>query len=197
MLDQRGKYPGGQRPAAPVTAAAAPQTGLDLPDDIETLLGESTALAVSPDIDPEELVNSSSPEGLPIGLKVQGDPEKIEAVLEKIRDRLGTEAGTDSDFLLSESDGDKIAIGPDQDYITELLEDGDLGDSKVFKHVIREPGDASSIFFVNFDAGDGWLVKIAGDDKEVADNLEPLEGVGMSAWVEDDSSHLVFRVTTN
>ncbi|MET0524071.1 MAG: DUF3352 domain-containing protein [Nocardioides sp.] len=193
MLDQMSKYTGGEMTADDVIAQAEAETGLELPDDIETLLGESTALAVSPDIDPEALVNSSSPEGLPIGVKIQGDPEEIEAILEKIRPQLGSQ----SEFLLSESEGDKIAIGLDQDYVSELLEDGDLGDSEVFKHVIREPGDASSIFFVNFDAGDGWLVKIAGDEKDVAENLEPLEGVGMSAWVEDDSSHVVFRVTTN
>ncbi len=157
------------------------------------MLGESTAVAVSSDIDPEALVNSSSPEGLPIGVKIQGDPEEIEGILEKIRAQMGSQ----SEFLISESDGDKIAIGPDQDYVSELLENGDLGDSDVFKNVVREAGDASSILFVNFDAGDGWLVKVAGDDQEAADNLEPLEGVGMSAWVEDDASHVVLRVTTN
>ena len=193
ILDQVSTYTGGELTADDFIAQAEAETGLELPDDIETLLGESTAVAVSSDIDPEALVNSSSPEGLPIGVKIQGDPEEIEGILEKIRAQMGSQ----SEFLISESDGDKIAIGPDQDYVSELLEDGDLGDSDVFKNVVREAGDASSILFVNFDAGDGWLVKVAGDDQEAADNLKPLEGIGMSAWVEDDASHVVLRVTTN
>jgi hypothetical protein len=197
MLDQMTKYTGGEMTADDLIAQAEAETGLELPDDIETLLGESTAIAVSPDIDPEALVNSSSPADLPIGVKIQGDPEEIESILEKIRAQLGTEAGTEHDFLLSESDGDKIAIGPNQDYVSELLEDGNLGDSDVFQDVVPEAEDASSIFYINFDAGDGWLVKVAQDDKDVADNLEPLQGIGMSAWVKDDSSHVVFRLTTN
>ena len=40
-------------------------------------------------------------------------------------------------------------------------------------------------------------MKLAGDDKEAADNLEPLQGIGMSAWIEDDASHIVVRMTTN
>ena len=56
----------------------------------------------------------------------------------------------------------------------ELLEDGELGDTDVFQDVVREAEDAAAVLFVNFDAGDGWLVEVAGDDEEVADNLEPL-----------------------
>jgi hypothetical protein len=193
ILDQMSTYTGGEMTAEDFIAQAEAETGLELPDDIETLLGESTAFAVSPDIDPESLVNSTTPEGVPIGAKIQGDPEEIEAVLEKIRAQMGSE----SDLLISESDGDTIAVGLDQDYVSELLKDGNLGDSDVFQHVVRGAEDASSIFYVNFDAGDGWLDRIAGDDQEVADNLEPLEGIGMSGWVEDDSSHVVLRVTTN
>jgi hypothetical protein len=49
---------------------------------------------------------------------------------------------------------------------------------------------------VNFDAGD-WLVDLASGDREAVDNLEPLQGLGMSAWLEDDTLHGVLRLTTN
>ena len=176
-----------------LVAEAEAVTGLDLPDDAETLAGESAALAIGADIDPEALVNSDSPEGLPIGVKVKGEPDEIEGVLDKIRSQMGT----DADLLISESDDDVIAIGADDGYVSELLEDGDLGDSDAFQNVIREADQASSIFFVNFDAGDGWLAELAGDDETAKENLEPLEGLGLSAWQDDDAAHGVLRLTTN
>ncbi len=193
VLDQVASYSGGQMSVDDLVAEAEAVTGLDLPDDAETLAGESAALAISADIDPEALMNSDSPEGLPIGVKVKGEPEEIEGVLDKIRSQMGT----DADLLISESDDDVIAIGADDGYVSELLENGNLGDSDAFKNVIREADQASSIFFVNFDAGDGWLAELAGDDEMAKENLEPLEGLGLSAWQDDDVAHGVLRLTTN
>ena len=91
-----------------------------------------------------------------------------------------------------------VAIGPDADYRSELLEDGDLGDTDVFKNVVREADDASVDLLRQLRRGRRWLANlVAGDDQEAADNLEPLEGLGFSAWVDDDASHAVFRLTTN
>ncbi len=89
-----------------------------------------------------------------------------------------------------------MAIGPNPDYRGQLLEDGGLGDSDVYQNVVRESGDANAILFVNFDAGD-WLTSLAEGDQEMADNLEPLQGLGFSSWSDDDTSHAVFRLTTN
>ncbi len=96
----------------------------------------------------------------------------------------------------TDSDGDMIAIGPNSDYRSQVLEDGNLGDSDVFQDVVREADKASALVYVNFDAGD-WLMKLAQDDQEAVDNLEPLEGFGISAWQEDDAAHAVVRLTTN
>jgi hypothetical protein len=168
-------------------------SGLDLPDDVETLTGKSAAIAVGSDFDLETMVNSSDGSGLPVGLKVQGDPEAIQSVLDKVRPRLGAAQG----FLGSDADSDVVAIGPDADYRARLLEDGGLGETDVFRNVVREADDAGAIIFVNFDAADGWLSSATGDDAEVAKNLEPLEGLGVSGWVDGGTSHLVLRITTD
>ena len=191
-MDRMASVAGGQMSVEELIAEAEAASGLELPEDAETLAGESAAFALSADIDPEALVNSDSPEGLPLGIKIQGDPEGIEAVLDKIRPQLGPEA----DVMVTESDGDVIAIGADEAYVAELLEDGGLGGTDAFENVVREAEDASAVFFLNFDAGDGWLVEVAGDDDEVAENLEPLEGLGMSTWVEDEAGHVLVRLTT-
>ena len=192
VLDRMSATSGGVS-VEELIAEAEAETGLELPEDGETLAGESAALAVSADLDPEALVNSDSLEGLPIGVKVQGDPEGIEAVLDKLRPQLGP----DADVLVTASDDDLIAIGADEDYVGELLEDGELGDTDAFTNVVREADEASGVLFLNFDAGDGWLVALPGDDEEAAANLEPLEGLGVSTWVAGDAGHFLLRLTTD
>ena len=50
-----------------------------------------------------------------------------------------------------------VAIGPNDDYLAEILGDGGLGDSEAFRNVVREAEQAGAIVFVNFDAGGDWL----------------------------------------
>lgn len=162
----------------------AAQTGLDLPEDAETLAGRSAALAVSGDIDPDSLLDSPDGAGVPVGLKVEGDADAISSVLEDLGGPFG-----------SDSEGDVVAIGPDPDYREALLADGGLGDTDVFQRAVPDAEDASAVLFVDFDAG-SWLDSLAGDDQEVADNLAPLQGLGASLRTADGTTHLVLRVTT-
>lgn len=191
LMDQASGQLGGMSSEELLDEMSA-QTGLDLPEDVETLMGDSAALALGGDFDLDTFVDSPDGSGVPVGLKVQGDPDAIESVLDKLRPQMGSSAS----IVESDSDGDLIAIGPDDGYRERLLDDGGLGDSEVFENVVREADDAAAVVFVNFDAGD-WLTSIAEDDQEVAENLEPLQGLGISTWLEDDASHLVLRLTTD
>jgi hypothetical protein len=194
IVDQMASSFGDGSTADQLLDQLSEESGLDLPEDAETLAGDSAALAVGDDFDPESFLESGDGTGVPVGVKIQGDPDEIERVLDKLRPQVSE---GEAFFLDSDSEGDMIAIGPDEDYRKQLLEDGDLGDSDIFQNVVREAGDAAAILFVNFDAGDDWLSGIDDEDPEVADNLEPLQGLGISSWLDDDTSHLVLRVTTD
>ena len=125
----------------------------------------------APTSTPRRWSNSSSPRGCRSASRSRVTRRRSRRFSRRSAPRSGRRRAT---LLISESDGDKIAIGLDQDYVSELLEDGDLGDSEVFQNVVREADDASSILFVNFDArSDGWLAKVAGDDKEAATTSSP------------------------
>lgn len=169
------------------------ESGLDLPGDAETLAGDSAALAVGGDFDPEAFFGAGDVSEVPIGVKVRGDADAIEAVLDKIR----SQAGADAELLGSDHEDGTVAIGPSADYRASLLRDGDLGGSQVFRNVVPQAGDAAAILFVNFDASGGWLDDLAGEDAEAARNLEPLEGFGVSGWLDGDTSHVQLRVTTD
>jgi hypothetical protein len=169
-------------------------SGLDLPADAETLAGDSAALAVGSDFDPNAFFGSEDGSDVPVALKIQGDPDKIDNVLDKLRDMAGPEANV----LESDSDGDVIAIGPNADYRADVLKDGGLGDNDVFKDVIREADKAQTVLFVDVDelekAIESWE---GGDDQEFIDNLKVVSGFGATAWIDGDVSHSVVRLTTD
>ncbi len=169
------------------------QTGLDIPQDVETLTGESMVFALGPDFSPEQFMSSGDGSDVPMGVKIKGDAEGIEEVLDKLRDL----AGTDADIIGSESADGFVAVSPSDDFRAALLEDGGLGDTATFKDVIREAEQAGAVFYVDFDAGDDWLVELSGDDPEAKANLAPLSAVGGSTWTEGDVIHAVLRLTTD
>jgi hypothetical protein len=172
-------------------------TGLAVPEDIEALLGDSVALAVDSDIDVEALMQSEDPSQLPAGVKVNGDPDEILSVVDTLTTRFGPEA----DILVVESSEDAVAFGFDQDYVDALLAEGELGDEESFQKVIPNAEEASAVFYLNFDAGDGWadeLAESAGEgDPEVVENVKPLDALGLSTWSDDDVQHGLLRMTTD
>ena len=153
-------------------------------------------IALGSDFDPEVFFGSDvDVTELPIGVKIKGDPDEIQDVIDKILDGQDVPE-EDKELFVSDSDGDFIAIGPNDDYRDQILEDGDLGGSDTYQNVVRESGDAASILYVNFDAGDGWLEALFEGDEEIQENVAPLEGAGLSAWADDGVGHAVLRVTT-
>ena len=171
------------------------QTGLSLPEDIETLLGDSVSVAVDSGIDFEAA--TQDPTAVPAGIKVLGDPDEILAVVDKIKANFGPQA----DVVVVESSQDAVAFGFDQDYVDSLLEDGRLGDDEAFKNVVPEAEKAAGVFFIDFDAGDGWADEFAdfagSGDPKATENVKPLDALGASAWVDGGVEHGLLRLTTD
>lgn len=165
------------------------QTGLAIPDDINTLLGDGLTLAVGSDFDPD---NVSGPEDLPFGLKIKGDPDGIKSVIEKIRDSIGT---SDEGFLDSDSDGDMIAIGPSSTYRKSLLDDGGLSSTAAFKDVVPDADKATAVLFIDFDAFDS-VVEKDGSADDVA-NYKPLKALGLSSTYDGTTVHSFLRLSTD
>ena len=189
MLDQFSSMSG--MSSDEMVAQVEQETGMTLPDDLQTLLGDSATFALSSDFSPETFMNSSDGSDVPVGMRVHGDSAAIGSVLDKIAAKDAT-AGT---VLGHDASGDSVAIGPNAAYRAELLKDGSLGDSEAFKDVIPEADKSSVALFVNFDAGD-WLTNLAQGDSEAVANLQPLKGLGMSSWIDGDTSHFLLRLTT-
>jgi hypothetical protein len=173
------------------------QTDLDLPADIETLFGTSFAISVDEAFDPQAVESSDGPEDVTgIGVKVLGDTDDIDALLDKARSAAGESA---AGLFDSDAKDGAIAIAPDPDYRTALLEDRGLGSDKQFQQVVEHADDAFEVLYVDFDAVEGWLsdAGVFDDEPEAADNLEPLGALGLSAWREGDVMHGALKITTN
>ena len=168
------------------------ETGLDVPADIETLLGSGISISIGHDFDIEAAENSDDGSGLPIAATIKGDPQAIEQVLDKIRARAG-----DLAFLDSDTQNGLVAVGPSADYRQQVLDGGNLGDNGTFTSAVPDAGDASSLFYLNVDALEPSITKAAAGDQETIDNVKPLQAVGLSSWNDDGVIRFSFKVSTN
>jgi hypothetical protein len=173
------------------------ETGLDLPDDLITLLGSSLSISLGGDA-PADLKDISGPADIPAGLLVHGDDQKIKAIIEKVEARTGAQL-SELPATVSTKDG-MVAVSTKPDYADQLLEKGSLGDAKDFKDVVSHANDAQGVFYLSLD--NDWaeaLKDLAADEndkdaQEVADNLATLRAMGASAWSEGDTSHGLVRI---
>ncbi|WP_299923706.1 DUF3352 domain-containing protein [uncultured Nocardioides sp.] len=168
------------------------ETGLAFPEDVETLLGDGVTVSMGSGLDPDAVANGG-PGEVPAGIRIKGDAQEIQAVLDKISAQAGPEAAE----LLQVTEGDGYAVLALQDDYRSALEGaGSLGDSATYSGVV-EADEAQSVLFVNFNADDDWLVRLAGDMPEVSENLEPLAALGISGWVDDEVVHGLVKLTTD
>lgn len=171
-------------------------TGLRL-DDLEDLLGEAVVIVVDSDID-GAAIERFDPTALPIGIKIKGDVDEIEAAIEKIRDA-GSQMGMPAGFIVSESSGGYVSVSINAKYADKLSEESGLGKATSFTALVPESEQALSAFFLDFDSHD-WLDDLLVDfdaPQEVRDNVEPLSGIGMSTWKDGDVAHVLFKLATD
>lgn len=169
------------------------ETGLAVPEDIEALGGESFALAFDSEFDADDL-EGMDPSSVPFGIKIKGDPERIESALDKIRTSLGPNAS----LLKSRTEGDHVVVAMSEDYLDTLAEDGDLGGNDTFQELVPERDGAAGVLFLNVDAG-GWLDELLesmGAPEEVRENVEPFRGLGVSSWKDGEETHTLVKITT-
>ena len=193
MVDNLSGMAGADMSTEELMSEMSTASGLDLPADAEALAGEAMALSMGAGLDLEAFFNGG-PGELPVGVTIQGDPDEVQGVLDKLSAQLGPEA----DMLESQAEGDRVVISPNADYRSALAEGGSLGESEAYGEVIEDTDGAAAVLFVDFDADDNWLARLAGEeDPEAAENIEPLSAFGVTGWLEEGVSHSVVRLTTD
>jgi hypothetical protein len=199
LVDQMSQLSG--EGADQLLGQAETMTGLDLPGDLQTLLGTGVTLSLGGT--PPELSTVSSPADVPFGATITGDTDRIEGVLHKIEERQGF--SLDRLGIAEKAGAGRVALASSPAYADELLGDGGLGRSSAFRQVVPEAGKASAVVYVDFDSRwVGALEQLAGqtgappaDLAKVRANLAPLKAFGASTWRDGDTSHVLVKLTTD
>jgi hypothetical protein len=199
LVDEMAQLSG--EDAGQLVAQAETMTGLDLPDDLQTLLGTGVTLSLGGT--PPELSTVTSPADVPFGATITGNTDKIEGLIHKIEERQGF--SLDSLGIVEKARDGRVALASSAAYADEVLGNGDLARSSAFRQVVPEAGTASSVAYVDFDSRwVGALEQLAGetgapaaDLAKVKANLAPLKAFGASTWQDGGTSHVLVKLTTD
>ncbi len=161
--------------------------GLDLPEDLEALVGDSISLSVGGDApgDPEQLEAFDS---VPVGALVHGDEDEIRAVVDKL-----TRSGQVP--VVVESGEDRVAVASTREYAEQLVEKGALTNDPGFRDAVPDVDKAEFVLYVDVDSKWRELLDQVVDDKETSANLEVVRGFGVSSWTDGDVSHGLVRLS--
>ena len=172
-------------------------TGLRLPEDIETLLGDGVSVSVDGTANLRKLTESPDPTRVPAGIRIKGDPDKIKPIIAKLKKAAGPKSG----IIKVRTGDDTVALGLSRRYVKTLAGNGGLGSLVSFQDVVPNADRASGVFYLNFDAGAGWADQLADllsdGDPKVRSNIAPLDALGVSSWQDGDVQHAVLRLTTD
>jgi hypothetical protein len=180
----------GQAPLDAAAAGAERETGLSLPEDVQTLLGQGVSVALDSSTDLDRAFSDGESK-LPVAVRIKGDPNEIVPVL----DKLIKSSHAENDVVVKTGDN-VVAVGFVSDQVAAVAGDGSLGDSDAFRNVLPDLDQSVGGLFVNFDAGD-WLTNSAGDDESAKANLAPLDSLGITGTRDGDVLHGVVRLSTD
>ncbi|MGH3497684.1 MAG: DUF3352 domain-containing protein [Nocardioidaceae bacterium] len=164
------------------------QTGLVLPADMTTLLGDNLTLTVDGEgLDPQVLQGSTGPQDamskIGVGVRLTTDQAAAKDLLSRIQAALDSHG---VGIKLASADvSDGLVIASNQAYADKLAANGSLGDSSVFTSAVSNADKASAIFYLNVDTTSQIVKKFivsAGGDTSQLDKIAPIKAVGLSAW---------------
>lgn len=168
------------------------QTGIALPEDLETLLGKQFDLVVS-----EKSVKNESPV---LGARLLTDPAKAEGVLANLDKLLNQSAGGNAAAgtlrLHRKTEGDVVYVGSTQSYLDELAGGGSLGDDPTLKEAAPNLDKASGGLFVNVDKIEG-LYLTGMPEGQQKDMLAAAKAIGMSTVKNGDRYDSITRLLVN
>ena len=174
------------------------QTGLRLPEDLISVLGDSFSVSIGGDA-PADLDAVQEPSELPLGYLVRGDDAAVKDVVDRVEQRSGVRL-EDLPATFDSGDG-KAVLATSPDYAQELLTKGSLGDDDAFKDVVPHADKSPFVLYLSLE--NGWsqaLAKSARDNAgkdgaEIAGDIEALRALGLSAWTEGSTAHALVRLT--
>ena len=155
--------------------------GLQLPDDLRTVLGSDLVVAVLGDV--------SSPQ---FGARVvTEEPERAAGLVGDALD--SPEIGLP---VVTVPLADGYVVASDPDVADQLGEDGGLGDTEAFRAAVEDPDGAGAVAFVDLGAVVDQLAAEGGETAAEAEKVAALGALGFSVSTTGDDGRFVLRITT-
>lgn len=143
--------------------------GLQLPDDLATVLGKNLTLAVD--------AQGLDSDKIKAGVRITTDPAKAQAVYDKIQKAMSSSGQPTPQLAKVAGDG-TFTVATTDEYAKALSADGTLGESQTFKDAVPDADEATYALFVDLDKVEKYyLPSMEGDDKA---NAQVLRAVGLS-----------------
>ncbi|SEM18802.1 DUF3352 domain-containing protein [Nonomuraea pusilla] len=160
--------------------------GLQLPDDLATIVGKNLTIAVDGEgLDGDQIKG---------GVRVVTDPAKAQALVDKVQKAMAAEGQPVPDLAKASGDG-VFTVATTEEYGKKLAEDGALGDSETFQTAVPNAGEATFGLFVDLDKVEKYyLQSMEGDEKA---NLQVLRAIGLSGRQTDTEASFSLRVLFN
>ena len=175
------------------------QTGLSLPADLETLLGDNIMFAVDSKGLTAAALNAPNPSLINAGVRFTGDKSGLLALYDQIDALLREQVGAGNPFVKKET-SDGLVVATNDSYADALAGSGGLGDSDAFTSVVSEAASQEFVLFFNFDQVEDQVLQAArsaGAPSEVIDNLRPLQALAITANTEGSYLHGSLVVSVN
>jgi hypothetical protein len=171
------------------------ESGLQLPADLQTLVGDSFTLALDgEDLDFDQVARRG-PAALDLGARATTDTAGFTRVVGKLEAGIAR-TGVPVDLVVQGTD-DGAVVALNKEYAGELAGDGSLTDTDAFQTAV--PQDAQGVLFVNVDLLEQPILNSMGQadaqDDEFTDNATKLQGIGVSGSSHDGYATGSLRVT--
>lgn len=175
------------------------QTGLSLPADLETLLGDNIMFAVDSKGLTAAALNKPDLSQVNAGIRFSGDKSGLLALYDKIETMLRDQVGVDNPAVKKET-SDGLIVATNGSYADALSGDGGLGESDAFTSVVSDAASQEFVLFFNFDQVEDQILQAAQDagaPPKVIDNLRPLQAVAITSEAEGSYLHSSLVISVN
>ncbi len=158
------------------------ETGIKVPEDLALLLGDNLVAAL----------DGERTEQVEVGARVSTDVAAAQRVLDKIEAAARSHGG-DVPVVHQEADGDLVVASTDRQ-AGLLSRSGTLGDVPAFSRALPDLADAEVAIWVDppmvFEA-------LFGGDGGADENLEPIDGLGLTMSGDKDTGTYRFRLVAH
>ncbi|MFD1540289.1 DUF3352 domain-containing protein [Nonomuraea guangzhouensis] len=160
--------------------------GLQLPDDLATVLGKNLTLAVD--------AQGLDSDKIKAGVRITTDPAKAQAVYDKIQKAMSSSGQPTPQLAKIAGDG-TFTVATSDEYAKALAAEGTLGESQTFKDAVPDADEATYALFVDLDKVEKYyLPSMEGDEKA---NAQVLRAVGLSGKQTANEASFSLRVLFN